>query len=364
MDAGIEQVLSRRGVARLGVVGALAMVLLAVLAPPAAANGSDPVATSFRSVVVTAPEGVDAAVAGGDAYLTVTVTGDVELEVAGYDGEPYLRFEADGTVRRNTRSPATLLNQERYGTREMIEGLEEQEVDADAEPDWEVVADDGAYGWHDHRIHWMSPDTPPQVAGATQPTSMFEWSVPVSADGESTTIDGELVWFPSDNAAPWVVGLVALSAAGVWVGVRRAPLPAAAGGAAAAAVLGIALVAAEMPERVSGTGLPTASLAVPLAVFGVGLALAVPRRPRVVSLGAVVGALGGGLIAGLRLPALWRPVLPGSLDALLARPVVVVAVAAAVTGLVAAVTGYPYSAPRRRAGGDEPDDRGSEPAGT
>lgn len=356
--------------ARLGAVWAIAVVLVAVLAPPAAANGSDPVATSFRSVVTAAPEGVDAAVVGGDAYLAVSVADGVELEVSGYDGEPYLRFEGDGTVRRNVRSPATHLNEERYGTREMIEGLdalEQQGVGADAEPDWEVVADEGAFGWHDHRIQWMSPETPAQVAGATEPTSMFEWTVPVSADGEPATIDGELVWFPSDNAAPWVAGLVVLSAAGVGVAVRRAPLPAAAGGATASAVLGIALIAAEMPERVSGTGLPPASLAVPLAVLGVGLALAFPRRPRAVSLGAVVAALGGGLIAGFRLPVLWRPVLPGSLDALLARPVVVVALAAAVTGLVAAVAGYP--SPRRggdderRVGGDEPDS-GSQPAET
>lgn len=351
---------------RLGTVCGTALVLLAALAPPAAANGSDPVATSFRSVVLTSPEGVRAGVAGGDAYLTVRVADGVELEVTGYDGEPYLRFEPDGTVRRNVRSPATYLNEERYGTREMIEGLdalEERGVSGDAEPAWEIVADNGAFGWHDHRIQWMSPETPPPVAGATEPTSMFEWSVPVSVDGEAGAIDGELVWLPSDNPAPWLAGLVVLSAAGVSVAVRRAPLAAAAGGGAASAALSALLVAAELPERVSGTGLPTASLAAPLAVLGVGIAVAVPRRPRVVSLGAVVAALGGGLIAGMRLPVLWRPVMPGPLDAALTRPVVVVALAAALTGLMAALAAYP--SPRSRTDeGDEPDDGASKPVET
>jgi hypothetical protein len=41
--------------------------------------------------------------------------------VPGYDGEPYLRFTADA-VYRNERSPATYLNEDRYGGVELPAG--------------------------------------------------------------------------------------------------------------------------------------------------------------------------------------------------------------------------------------------------
>ena len=37
------------------------------------------------------------------------------------------------------------------------------DADEKATPRWEVVGSNGRYEWHDHRIHWMSKDTPPQV---------------------------------------------------------------------------------------------------------------------------------------------------------------------------------------------------------
>ena len=39
----------------------------------------------------------------------------VEVDVMGYQNEPYLRFAADGTVYENQRSPATYINGSRYG---------------------------------------------------------------------------------------------------------------------------------------------------------------------------------------------------------------------------------------------------------
>ena len=54
----------------------------------------------------------------------------------------------------NQRSPATYLNASRYGST----------VPADADPtlppDWKIVGTGGAYAWHDHRAHWMSPNPP------------------------------------------------------------------------------------------------------------------------------------------------------------------------------------------------------------
>src|SRR5919109_5120521 len=80
--------------------------------------------------------------------------------VPGYDGEPYLRFTTDA-VYRNERSPATYLNEERYGEIELP-----ARANAEAKPERKKVADSGYYEWHDHRIHWMSPVPPPQVRAA------------------------------------------------------------------------------------------------------------------------------------------------------------------------------------------------------
>ncbi len=54
-------------------------------------------------------------VVGGDSFLEVSVDEGHEVLVPGYQGEPYLRFRADGTVERNRNSPATYLNDSRQG---------------------------------------------------------------------------------------------------------------------------------------------------------------------------------------------------------------------------------------------------------
>jgi hypothetical protein len=68
------------------------------------------------------------------------------VTVTGYRGEPYLWFRDDGGVYENRRSPATVLNDDRFG-REPLPA----EVDPEAEPEWERVATGGRYAWHDHR---------------------------------------------------------------------------------------------------------------------------------------------------------------------------------------------------------------------
>ena len=38
----------------------------------------------------------------------------------------------------------------------------------------------GQFEWHDHRIHWMSPVTPPQVKDKSKRTLIFNWQVPIA----------------------------------------------------------------------------------------------------------------------------------------------------------------------------------------
>ena len=87
-----------------------------VTAAPAAADAAGP--SDFRSEVtgiVPAVDGVEAEIRGGDSFLELTVDDGHTVIVEGYTGEPYLRFQPDGTVERNRLSPATYLNDDRQG---------------------------------------------------------------------------------------------------------------------------------------------------------------------------------------------------------------------------------------------------------
>jgi hypothetical protein len=134
--------------------------------------------------------------------------------IEGYDGEAYLRFAADG-VWRNARSPATYLNDERYGEVEVP-----AEADPEAEPRWERVSRTRAYEWHDHRIHWMSTIDPRAVREAPEEEHrIFEWEVPGTIGGDAFAIAGVLGYAPPPDDAPplglLVLPLLAAAAVGV-----------------------------------------------------------------------------------------------------------------------------------------------------
>lgn len=203
-------------------VVALGVVLLATLAGPALAHGRGSDATNFVSTVTEAPglPGVSWQVYNGDEFLGVRNTSDTELVVLGYSGEPYLRIGPDGAF-ENQRSEAAYVNDDRYAAVEIP-----PQADPDAEPDWRQVSDEPAYAWHDHRIHWMSPELPPQVApDPTQRVTVFPqgWEVPFTYGGERQVVRGELVWQPGPSPWPWLLGglLVTLPALG---GLRTRPV--------------------------------------------------------------------------------------------------------------------------------------------
>ncbi len=103
------------GMARIARTLALALGLLIVAASPAGADPAGP--SDFRSEVtgVTPGDVVTADIRGGDAFLELTVSDGHTVIVQGYGGEPYLRFQPDGTVERNRLSTATYLNEDRRG---------------------------------------------------------------------------------------------------------------------------------------------------------------------------------------------------------------------------------------------------------
>lgn len=191
---------------RISTTLALAIVLAALMSGPALADPAGP--TNYRSVVTSVepdPTGVTIEVIGGDAFLSVAIAEGHSILVEGYFGEPYLRIDPDGSVWLNVLSPARYINQDRYGQ----SGVPDF-ADADANPEWEEVGGGGSFAWHDHRIHWMSFDMPPTIAG-DRAQSVFPWTLTMWIDGVETEIGGELIWFPSVNPfGPLLVGLVGL----------------------------------------------------------------------------------------------------------------------------------------------------------
>jgi hypothetical protein len=205
---------------------ATVVTVAAAIVPAQSASahgGSEADLTSdYRTRVTDVPDvdGLDARAVGLDGTIEITWQGQGTLIVTGYEGESYLRFDAYG-VARNLRSPATYLNQDRYAEVELPDS-----TDAKAAPEWEVIALEPTYRWHDHRTHWMSPDPPPQAQQDPDRSHVIDerWEIPLTVDDRDVTIAGDLTWAPAPPLLPWLgLALVIAVAAGaaLWSRVWR-----------------------------------------------------------------------------------------------------------------------------------------------
>jgi hypothetical protein len=193
-------------VARWRTIGAfLAIAAGAVVtsATPAIADSAGP--TDYRSEVVAIDPPtptIAVSIVGGDSFVLLRVDPGVEVEIAGYQNEPYLRFAADGAVFENQRSPATYINGSRYGGGTVPDG-----VAADAEPDWAEVAGPGSgeYAWHDHRAHLMQPGDP---VGAERGDRILEEVLPIVVDGVAVDVRIASMWMPAPSRWPTALGAV------------------------------------------------------------------------------------------------------------------------------------------------------------
>jgi hypothetical protein len=162
-------------------LGAVFIVVVGVAAPVSA----DPAGpTEFLSTIqaVEPPTGsIAVRMIGGDSFFEVTQLEPVLIEVAGYQGEPYLRIDPDGVVAENRLSASTYLNQERYGAGDIVPEF----VDNDADPEWVQVGTGGRYAWHDHRSHWMNSQRPP---GAEPGDTILEAVIPLRVDGTDVAV--------------------------------------------------------------------------------------------------------------------------------------------------------------------------------
>lgn len=329
----------------LTVVAATAAALTTLAVPAHAHPEEGIVATNYRAEITAFdpdPGVLDLRVAGGDSWLEMHVKPGHEVVVHGYGEqdrppEPYVRIDADGSVHLNGNSPATWMNEDRYG-RVDIPGW----VDPSAEPQWQVIAIAGTHyaEWHDHRTHWMSPELPRQVRqdpGSTH--HIFDWEVPLRVDGEEVVIRGTLYYLPSTSPLwPIAVGLLAAIAAFVVSRDGRDREASLAATIASAAALTVAVGAFAHPDAATGwMGLIFPGVA--LVAAGAGL---VPRL-RIGAGGVVVAAIA---IVSWALPLISSTVRPIVFSAL-PRPLVVIliplALGLALGAGAATFTGFPVT---------------------
>jgi len=198
----------------------LAAAVLVAVAAPARAHQGNP---NFRSVLHNgrlAP-GVEVQVLGYDNQLELFDRGHGQVVVYGYNGEPYVRVLRDGTVEVNRRSPATYLNEDRFGTTPVPAFAK-----PGAAPQWRVQDKTGRFIWHDHRMHWMAQTTPPQVHDKSVKTKIFDYRIPVQVGSRRTALAGTLYWVGSPSgfpvaAAASLVAIALLAIAAVAIVRRR-----------------------------------------------------------------------------------------------------------------------------------------------
>ena len=323
------------GAKRVFAVGVAAIAMIVITATPASADPATP--TNYRSQVVFVESwGVaEVDIIGGDAFVRLTVEPGVTVEVLGYEGEQYIRFDPDGTVYVNLRSPSKYLNDDRYANVDLP-----PEADAASVPRWELVSTDGIYSWHDHRTHWMSP-IPPAAVGevdGAQTVQIFDWTLPVQTNGEDGEIAGTLTWIPSTTALPWfaisAVTLVAIAAGSMRLSARwQATILLAL--AVVALCAGLASMAVQPPEgRTYGVDL----LGPPVIILLSGLAFVEARRSdRSATQVVLIGGVGLAIWGLLRLDVLTHPILPTVAPYAFDRLITAVVLGGAI-GLVAGIT--------------------------
>ena len=341
---------------RSGMIGAVrpalrlllgAAVLLVVSAAPAAADNAEP--GDYRSEITQVTpdvDGVHAEIRGADSFLELTVDPGHEVIVAGYQGEPYLRFQKDGTVQRNELSEATYVNNSRKGggaiPPDAAAYSKAYKSDPTEDPKWTDVASGGSYAWHDHRTHWMSNASPHVDRGEYVPGEYDPWQVPLDVDGTSVMVEGRLLYAESVSPLPWLA-LAVVSAIALGVLGRKAPVVTSAVALIVVGVAGTITGRAEWSATPGGSNpllwiLP----AVAVVTAAVGLAMA-KRTAGVVLVLAAVASLSGWAL--LRVSVLFKPILPTDLPFALDRATVALAFGVSVAAAFLTVTGGTFALP-------------------
>jgi hypothetical protein len=184
--------------------GLLASLMFAPAQPVSAHGGNGGTSSDYRIEVI----GYDGDSSGIEVHpvelgnrMELVRTTAKEVQILGYDGEPYLRLDADG-VFENLNSPAHYINLDRFA-RTTIPAT----ATAQAQPNWVKLSDGSSVRWHDHRTHWMDP-TPrqdvrdnPNVERVIFPANRVELLV----DGKPAAAIVKVTWLPPPSRITWLV---------------------------------------------------------------------------------------------------------------------------------------------------------------
>jgi hypothetical protein len=268
------------------VAASIGLVALAFPSGTALADAAGP--TDYSSVVVAiepAAPAIEVGIVGGDSFVELNVARGTDVVVLGYWGEPYLRFNSDGNVEKNQRSPTVAENEDRFGRSSSTSGS----APGDGEQ-WVRVDNDGSYAWHDHRAHSMSTQQP---AGRQRGDRVSQGVIPLEVNGTSVSVSVVVIWEPAPSRVPLAAGaIVAGFAVLIALSMRWRVAWVAAAVSAAAAGIGWWQVVSVPPE----TGPSSVSWLMP-AVAGSAAIVAVSLGRSLVSHALVA-------LAGLQL-ALW-----------------------------------------------------------
>jgi hypothetical protein len=186
---------------------ALALAVLATAAPAASAHQGNPNYLTQVNAITPAVDGITVDVLNRDDQLLLHNTSGADVVIQGYKGEPYARVQADGTVDVNTDSPAYYLNDDRFAKVKAP-----ADADGKGAPRWKEISRTGRFEWHDHRMHWMSPQPPSNLRDVKEKTKMYDWKVPVRVGDQAGAISGTLFWTPQVQGGPPTGAILGLAA--------------------------------------------------------------------------------------------------------------------------------------------------------
>ena len=168
---------------------------------PAGVAHADPARPgNTESVVQTvepSTENVRVDIVGADAFVRVRAESGHEVEVLGYENEPFVRIAKDGTVTMDMNSLTARTSSTRYGSTQ-----DPKDATNASAPLWKVVGRDGSAMWHDHRVHWMSPIRPEPIDddGLVQ-----SWTFTLKVDGVTTLASGSLYLRDAPGSWWWLL---------------------------------------------------------------------------------------------------------------------------------------------------------------
>jgi hypothetical protein len=185
----------------------LALAMAIIAAGPAWAHAGNPNYRSVIDAVTPRVPGLKIDVVGYDTPFQLVNHSGKTVTIYGYGGEPYERILPDGTVQENRLSPAVYLNTSDFETVPAPSF-----ANSDAPPQWKYVDKTGSFAWHDHRMHWMGAQAPPQVKDKQRKTKIFDYRIPMSVGHQKGRISGTLFWVGSAGGGPPVAAIVSLIA--------------------------------------------------------------------------------------------------------------------------------------------------------